>query len=108
MSYYTDSQKRKVGSQKGAKATADKAAALRNACLDLARLAYEEKGMEFVVANVAIQATTIMEIARRERPSHFVGPQRKPLSHKWFVETLEGFRADGQFEPPRVYRRVKL
>ncbi len=94
--YYEQTKKRKDGSKKGAKTTANKAAALRADCLGFVAAAYEEKGMDFIVAKTSIQATTIMGIAQRERPSDFVGPHGKPLSHKWFVETLEGFGADGR------------
>lgn len=94
--YYAQAKSREEGAHKGAKATAEKAAALRSDCLKYVATAYDEKGAAFLGANLSVKAQTISEIALRDRPGDFVGPQGKPLSHKWFLETLESFEADSQ------------
>ena len=94
--YYELAEKRIAGSKRGANKTAEKSRALRNGCLELVAIAYAERKTAFICADVKVMADTIMEIALRERPMDYVSSPGKNLRFEWFLETLEGFRADGQ------------
>ena len=97
MNYYSQVEARKKGSPRGGASTSEKYVALKNDCLGYFAQAYKEKGVSFLGAPLAIVAQTIREIALRERPNDFLGPRGKPLSERWFYETLEDFQADGKF-----------
>ena len=99
LGYYAQAEARKKGSPKGGDATAQKFARLKRDCLGYFEQAFREKGAVFVGAPLNIVAHTICEIALRERPNDFVGPSGSPLSERWFYETLEDLRAEGEFGP---------
>ncbi|SHK54874.1 hypothetical protein SAMN05444000_1387 [Shimia gijangensis] len=99
LNFYAQAAARKIGSPRGGDATAEKFAVLRTKCLELFETAFEEKGVSFLGAPIGIVAHSIREIALRDMPSDFLGPQGKPLSERWFLETLEEFQANGEFGP---------
>jgi hypothetical protein len=99
LNFYAQAAARKIGSPRGGDATAEKFAVLKAKCLELFETAFEEKGVSFLGAPIGIVAHTIREIALRDMPSDFLGPQGKPLSERWFLETLEEFQANGEFGP---------
>lgn len=99
LNFYAQVEARKKGSPRGGDATAEKFSALKKLCLSFFEDAYEEKGVAFLGAPIGVVSQTIREIALREKPSDFIGPQGKPLSQRWFLETLEDFQANGEFGP---------
>ena len=99
MNYYSLVKARRKGSPRGGDSTAEKYDNLKRDCLGYFEKAYEEKGVAFLGAPVAVVAKTIREIALRERPHDFIGPKGNPLSERWFLETLEAFQANGEFGP---------
>lgn len=99
LNFYAQAEARKKGSPKGGDSTAEKYNALKNDCLNYFETAFQEKGVAFLGAPITVVAQSIREIALRERPIDFVGPKGKPLSERWFLETLEDFQANGEFGP---------
>lgn len=99
ISYYSQADRLRTQSQKGADSTARRYAQLKDDCLSLFSVAYAENGIKFVGAPLNVVAETIRKIALRDRPEDFVNPKGEPLSLRWFTEALEGFQAEGKFGP---------
>lgn len=96
--YYKRMSELKDGGTKGAKATKDRFADLKERVLDLVRIAVKEKGADFAFANQSIQATTVRQIAERGYPGEFTSPQGGQLREQWFKEALEHFHSEGRLQ----------
>jgi|GEM_PF-3282185 len=96
IAYYEQVDARQRGSSKGGDANASRYERLRQDCLAYIPQAYLEHGSVVVAGRADKIAKIIRDIALRERPDDFVGPQGKPLAPKWFIETIEDFQSNGE------------
>lgn len=97
IAHYEQIDARQRGSARGGSANANRWDRLKKDCLKYLPQAYAEHGVKVLSGRADIVGKIIAEIAFRERPDDFVGPQGKPLAERWFVVVIEDFQANGAF-----------